>query len=93
VESRARSNTTFAVKIEGHLYDRNTGKRLHKIEAVKIIANRISLPVNLSKPDLLVLVKSVRLSRALTYASIMVAPPCVIYSKYKNRNVCRPWWL
>jgi len=75
---------SFAVKIEGHLYSRETGERLHSADAVRIIADGIDLPVNLGSPDLLVLVKVVRLSRSQRYAGIMVAPPSAIYSRERK---------
>ena len=87
---RAGPGDTFAVKLEGHLFDRETGRRLHKSEAIRIIAEKVSLPVNLSEPTLLVLVKVIRVERSLYYAAITVAPPCSIYSKVRNRAPCRP---
>jgi tRNA acetyltransferase TAN1 len=90
VSLRARDGDTFAVRIEGHLFDRETGRRLHKVEAVQVIAEKISLPVNLSEPKLLVLVKVVRISRGLHYAALTVAPPCAIYSRAKNPLPCMP---
>ena len=74
---------SFAVKIEGHLMSRETGERLHNVDSARIIAEPIDLPVNLSNPDLLVLIKVVRLNRGQRYAGIMVAPPSVIYSRAK----------
>jgi tRNA acetyltransferase TAN1 len=90
VEKRCKPSDTFAVKLEGHLFDPDTGRRLHKIDAVRTIAERIQLPVNLSNPSILVLVKVVKMSRSLYYAAIMVAPPCVIYSKARNTIPCQP---
>ncbi len=75
---------TFAIKIEGRLYSREPGEPLHSADAVRIIADGIELPVNLDSPDLLVLVKVVRLSRAQRYAGIMVAPPDSIYSRARK---------
>jgi len=83
-EKAAGGRPSFAVKIEGHLYSRETGERLHSADAVRIIADGIDLPVNLDNPDLLVLVKVVRVGRAQRYAGIMVAPPASIYSRARK---------
>lgn len=92
VRERARREWSFAVKLEGHLFDEETGRRLHKADAIRVIADNIELKVNLDNPDLLVLVKVVRVSRSLYYAAIMAAPPCAIYSRARNRQVCSvPW--
>ncbi len=82
------NDKTFAIRIEGHLVDEETGRRLHKEEAIKVLAKGISMPVNLDSPDILMLIKVVRASRGLYYAGIMVAPPCAIYSKAKNERIC-----
>jgi len=84
----SNSRSTFAIRLEGHLMDNETGRRLHKDEAIKVLANGIDMRVDLSNPDILLLVKVVRASRGLYYAGIMVAPPCSIYSRAKGGKVC-----
>ena len=83
-EKAGAGKPSFAIKIEGHLRSRETGDTLHNIDSVKIIAEGIDLPVNLDNPDLLVLVKVVRLGRGQRYAGIMVAPPGSIYSRARR---------
>lgn len=84
IAERARSGDTFAVRLEGRLYTRQEHKPLHKRDSITIIARSINLPVNLSRPSILVLVKTVRVQRAQRYAAIMVAPPSSIYSRAKG---------
>ena len=72
---------SFAIRLEGHLYRRDDMARLHKDEAIRIIARNIDLPVNLSSPDILVLIKVVRVERAQRYAGIMVGRPGDIFSR------------
>ncbi len=84
----AEPGKAFAIRLEGHLVDEATGRRLHKDEAIKVLASGIDRPVDLDNPDILVLVKVVRASRGLYYSGIMVAPPCAIYSRAKNQKVC-----
>ncbi|KSW12252.1 hypothetical protein CF15_05745 [Pyrodictium occultum] len=89
--SKSSGGSAFAIRLEGRLYDRKTGRLLHKRDAIEAIADGIDLPVNLEEPDLLVLVKVVRVHRSLSYAAIMVAPPCSIYSRARRgRRVCTP---
>ena len=78
---RMGGSPSFAIRLEGHLYRRSDMARLHKDEAVKIVARDIDLPVNLSSPDILVLIKVVRVERAQRYAGIMVGRPGDIFSR------------
>ncbi|MET1102132.1 MAG: hypothetical protein ABWW69_06645 [Pyrodictiaceae archaeon] len=77
---------TFAIRLEGHLYASNDKgvRRLHKDEAIRAIAEKINNKVKLYAPDKLILIKVVRVSRALRYAGIMVAPPSSIYAPLKS---------
>ncbi len=72
VEAYARRiiphNKSFAIKLEGYLYAKDSGKRLHKKEAINIIAENIDRRVDLSHPDFLILVKVVKVHRAQRYA-------------------------
>jgi len=89
LKSKASENTRFAIRLEGKLYNRETGKLLHKREAIEAIAEDIDLPVDLDNPDILVLIKVVRVHRSLGYAAVMVAPPCAIYSRaHHKRGIC-----
>ncbi len=82
--AKARPGNTFAIRLEGHLLDRESGAELHKQEAIRVIAKGIDAPVNLTAPDILVLVKVVRVRRSLHYAGIMVAPPSSIFSRARR---------
>jgi tRNA acetyltransferase TAN1 len=84
----SKNGKTFAIRLEGHLVDNESGRLLHKDEAIRYLAKGIELPVNLDNPDILILVKIVRASKGLYYAGIMVAPPCSIYSRAKGGSVC-----
>ncbi len=85
-EKAEGGEATFAVRVEGRLWRRETGEPVSSREAVEAIAEGIDLPVDLRSPGLLVLVKVVRLSRAQRYAGIMVAPPSSIYSRDRRRG-------
>jgi tRNA acetyltransferase TAN1 len=73
---------SFAIRLEGRLLD-DSGNPLHKLDAVKLIAEVVDRPVNLRSPDYLVLVKTVSLSYGQRYAAIMVAPPSYVVSVHK----------
>ncbi|ABM81024.1 THUMP domain-containing protein [Hyperthermus butylicus] len=92
IRERAKPGDTFAVRLEGYLYSRETERKLHKREAIEAIAENIDLPVDLDNPRILVLVKVVRLTRSLSYAAVTVAPPCTIYSRHHGGGVCRVEW-
>ena len=79
VEGRPR----FAVRLEGRLLSRETGEPVSSRKAVEAIAGVFDLPVDLSNPELLVLVKVVRLGRGQRYAGLMLAPPSAVYSRAK----------
>ncbi len=79
---------SYAIRLEGHLYTKRANgelRRLHKIEAIRVIADGIDNPVNLRNPDYLVLVRVVRVYRATYYAGVMVAPPDYVFSTVKRR--------
>jgi len=75
---------SFAIKLDGHLYGEE-GERLHKIDAIRIIAEGLDRPVNLSDPDVLVYIKVVRY-RGGYLAAIYVGPPDGILSVVKERS-------
>jgi tRNA acetyltransferase TAN1 len=68
---------SFMIKIDGRLYERKEDeiRRLHKDEAISIIAEGINRPVNLKNPDWIVYVKTVKLYRVTELASISVCRP------------------
>jgi len=74
----------FAIRLEGRLWSRETGQLLHKDEAISIIAEPIDLPVNLNNPEVIVLIKPVRLHRAQRYAGIMIGSPNAVYSRARK---------
>ncbi len=79
--SRLGGRPSFAVRVEGRLYSREGGGPVSSVDAVRAIAEPVDLPVNLRSPDLLVLVKVVRLSRSQRYAGVMVADPGSVFSR------------
>ena len=87
-KKKLSSDDTFAIRIEGNIYQRDERGipiRLHKIDVIKAIAAHITNKVNLDNPDKVVLVKSIRISRSLRYAGIMVDRPTAIYTKHGKR--------
>lgn len=75
---------TYAIKLDGHLYGEN-GELMHKVDSIKIIADGIERPVNLSSPDILVYIKIVRYRRS-HLAAIYVGPRNGILSTVKERG-------
>lgn len=78
IEKKVKPEETFKIKIDGRVYRRGEGsvERIHRDEAIKMIAENIHNPVNLKNPDWLVYVKTLRIYRSTELASI---------------SVCRPW--
>ncbi|MCE4611856.1 MAG: THUMP domain-containing protein [Desulfurococcales archaeon] len=72
---------SFAVRLEGRLL--REGREISRDEAVKVLADPVDRPVNLSNPDILVLVKRFRLKR-LVGAAIYVGPPRGVLSTAKG---------
>ena len=68
---------SFAIRLEGRLLQ--GGREVSRDEAVRILADSVERPVNLSNPDVLVLVKRFRL-RKLVGAAVYVGPPSGILS-------------
>ncbi len=79
---RIPRGATFAVRLEGRLFD-ESGNPVHKLDAVRRIAEAVERPVNLRNPDYLVLVKTVSMSYGQRYAAVMVAPPRYLVSVHK----------
>ncbi len=79
---KSKPEESFKIKIDGHLYAlrEDVSERLHKDEAIKIIAEGIDRPVDLRNPDWLVYVKAVRLYRVTELASVTVCRPPDILS-------------
>ncbi len=75
---------TYAIKLDGHLYDEE-GNRMHKIDSIQVIADGIERRVNLSSPDLLVYIKVVRYRRG-HLAAVYVGPPEGILSTVRLRG-------
>jgi len=75
---------SYAIRIDGHLYDEE-GRLMHRIDSIRVIAEGIERPVNLSNPDVLVYVKVVRF-RGDYLAGIYVGPPRGILSLVKERG-------
>ncbi len=76
---------SYAIRLDGHLED-GEGRRMHKIDAIRIIAEGVERPVNLDNPDVLVYIKVVRFRRGYV-AGIYVGPPSGILSVVKERGV------
>ena len=75
---------SYAIKIDGHLYN-DDGEVMHKIDSIRIIADGIDRPVNLSSPDILVYIKVVPYRRG-RLASIYVGKPDGILSIVKEKK-------
>jgi len=73
---------SFAIKLDGHLYD-SEGRMMHKLDAIKVIAEGIENPVNLSSPDTLVYIKIVKY-RGRYLAAVYVGKPEGIVSTSKR---------
>ncbi len=75
---------SYAIKLDGHLYDDN-GELMHKIDSIKVIADGIERPVDLTNPDILVYIKVVKYRRG-RLAAIYVGPREGILSTVKERR-------
>lgn len=75
---------SYAIKLDGHLYGAD-GDLMHKVDSIKIIADGIERPVNLSSPDILVYIKIVKYRRS-HLAAIYVGPSSGILSTVKERG-------
>ncbi|MCE4604872.1 MAG: THUMP domain-containing protein [Aeropyrum sp.] len=73
---------TFAIRLESRVWKNNV--EIPRLEAIKEIAEGINREVNLSNPDIIVLVKPFRL-REGAFAAIYVGPPDGVYSAVKRR--------
>ena len=82
VNEKIGEKESFMIKIDGRLYERieDAVKRLHKSEAISIIADGINRPVNLNAPDWLIYIKTVRLYRVTELATVTVCKPNYILS-------------
>lgn len=80
-EKTGAKRPAFAIRLEGYLFEKGSRRQLHRDEAIRVIAENIDLPVNLSNPELLVFIKVVRIERGQYYAGIMVASPDSILSR------------
>ncbi len=80
--SKSKPNESFMIKIDGKVYKYSNGEitRIHRSEAIDIIAKGIDRPVNLSSPDWLVYIKTVRMYRATELAAVTVCRPNQILS-------------
>nr|WP_148683641.1 THUMP domain-containing protein [Fervidicoccus fontis] len=75
--TKVKKEETFKIKLDGHLYKRQEGsiEKIHKDEAIKILAEGLENPVNLKSPSWLVYVKTLRMYKATELASITVTKP------------------
>jgi len=82
----ADKTETFKIKIDGKLYRRDDGEitRLHTNEAIDYIASFIDRPVNLSEPDWIIYIKTIKLYRVTELASLTVCHPNEIISYAKG---------
>ncbi len=74
-------NGSFAIRLDGHLYD-SEGRMMHKTDSIEVIADGLDLPVNLKNPEILVYIKIVRYRRNYL-AAIYVGSPDNILSVQK----------
>ena len=73
---------TFAIRLDGKLYD-SEGRVLGWREAIERIASGINKKVNLSNPDILVYIKTVKV-KGRSYAAIYEGSPQGIMSTVKE---------
>ncbi|MCE4609380.1 MAG: THUMP domain-containing protein [Desulfurococcales archaeon] len=71
---------SFAIKLDGHLYD-SEGRMMHKVDSITVIADGIDLPVNLSNPDILVYIKIVKYRRNYLAALYVGSPEGILSVK------------
>ncbi len=86
---KCSENSSFAIRMDGHLYSRDPEKEkgwLPRDEAIKIIASQIDNPVNLSDPQCLVYIKIVQLYGYTELASLTIGPPSRILSIAKMKG-------
>jgi len=75
---------SFAIRIDGYLVDED-GRLMHRLDAVKFIAEGVERPVNLESPDVLVYIKVVG-RPAHKAAAIYVGPREGILSIPRERG-------
>ncbi len=75
---------SFAIKLDGHLLD-SEGARMHKTDAIRIVAEGIENPVNLSNPDILVYIKIVRYRRNYLAAIYVGSPEGIVSTRKRNQ--------
>ena len=74
---------SYAIRLDGHLEDEE-GRRMHKIDSIRVIADGIERPVNLDNPDILVYIKVVKYRGRR--AAVYVGPPNGILSTVKRES-------
>ena len=82
-EIKRMGEGSFAIRIDGYLYDDN-GRLMHRIDSIRFIAEGIDRRVDLDNPDILVYIKVVRV-RGRYRAGIYVGDPGKIVSLAKER--------
>ncbi len=86
---RCGEESSFAIKMDGHLYSRDPEKGkgwIPREDAIKSIAALIDNPVNLSDPQCLVYIKIVQLYGYTELAAITVGAPSRILSIPKMKG-------
>lgn len=72
---------TFRVTLHGRLFWAETRLLAHTMDAIRVIAEKISRPVSLKNPDYLVYIRSIKLYHRRRYATVTVSTPDAILSK------------
>ncbi len=87
--SKSSEGESFRIRLDGRLYEYANGeiRKLHRDEAIRIIARDIDRPVNLTSPDWIIYVKVIKMYRVTELASITVCKPNQILSFSRQRGV------
>ena len=85
---KSREGESFRIRLDGKLYEYANGevRRLHRDEAIRIIAKDIDRPVNLTSPDWIIYIKVLKMYRVTELASVTVCRPDQILS-FSRRGV------
>ncbi len=82
-ELRKAGEGSFAIRLDGYLYDDN-GRLMHRMDSIRFIAEGVDRKVDLSDPDILVYIKVVRV-KGRYMAGIYVGIPGNIISLAKEK--------
>ncbi len=87
--AKSKENESFMIRIDGRIYLRKDAEieKIHRSDAINIIADGIDRPVNLTSPDWLVYIKTIKMYRVTELAAITVCKPDQIISFASRENI------